>query len=74
MIPGDPILDDGIKDDVLTISCRTCGHLYDGNTGKMILGMENIVIKPEDRGSDNCYPCHLLQKAPDPMRAFWPSR
>jgi len=55
-------------------SCRSCGRFYDTESGFMADAMSGTVIVKEDRGSELCRACYLLQGAPDPMREFWPGR
>lgn len=55
-------------------SCRSCGRFYDTETGFMAEAMAGTVIVKEDRGSDLCRPCFLLQGAPDASKDFWPDR
>lgn len=56
-----------MKDGKRVLACRACGHIFDGDTGKHIPEMKEVVITHSDREKLVCLPCHLEQKA-------WPDR
>lgn len=56
-----------VSDDKRVLACRACGHIFDGDTGKHIPELKEVVITHSDREKLVCLPCHLEQKA-------WPDR
>jgi hypothetical protein len=56
------------------LACQDCGHLFDGDTGKLIPEFSRTVIERADRERTKCLPCVLLQNVSEKERSAWPDR
>jgi hypothetical protein len=63
-----------MDDTVRILACQECGHLFNGNTGKIIPDLQDVVIENSDREHTKCLPCVMLQNVKDEDRHKWPSR
>jgi hypothetical protein len=56
------------------IACKSCGHIFDERTLKIIQDTQYTIVPIQDRGFRNCLACCALQNVPADIRAGWPDR
>jgi hypothetical protein len=61
-------------DDNRPLACHSCGHIFDADSGKVIVETATVIVPENQRGMRDCLSCNLLQNVSDEERSKWPDR